>query len=386
MYYVGIDISKYKHDCTILNEHGEVIKSNFTFLNNLEGFTMFIKIVKSLGNPKNVKIGFESTSHYMNNLMKFLRDNKYKFSLVNPLLVSRFRKSNTLRNNKTDKIDSKLIALYLSQTNNENYELDSSRYLQLKKLTRTRIRLIKNRSYYLVMLTNMLDETFPEYKDFFKGSIKSKTSMFILRNWGSASKIARISKESYEKIKDVSYGKFTYPMFIRLTELAKQSIGNSSYGDELIIKTYVKLYDELDKEIAKVEEKITSIMDLIDSPIASIPGLGVISAASILGEFGSFDKYKSPSKMLAFAGLEPGKSQSGTSDKEGKMVKHGSSYLRQTIMNVSETVLMHIPSLYDYYNKKHYVEGKPHRVALSHVAKKLVRIMYSLQNSGELFA
>ena len=85
--------------------------------------------------------------------------------------------------------------------------------------------------------------------------------------------------------------------------------------------------------------------------------------------------------MLAFAGLEPSRNQSGNAEFKGRMVKHGSSYLRQTLMNVAESSLMHNPILYDCYLKKRS-EGKPHRVALSHVAKRLVRIMFHLEKNN----
>ena len=82
--------------------------------------------------------------------------------------------------------------------------------------------------------------------------------------------------------------------------------------------------------------------------------------------------------MLAFAGLEPSRNQSGELESKGKMVKHGSSLLRQTIMNIAATSIIHNPILYDYYHKKR-MEGKLHRVALSHVAKHIVRIIFHLE-------
>ena len=83
-------------------------------------------------------------------------------------------------------------------------------------------------------------------------------------------------------------------------------------------------------------------------------------------------------QILDFAGLEPSRHQSGDSEFKGHMVKHGSSFLRQTLMNVAESSILHNPILYDFYKKKRN-EGKPHRVALSHVAKRLVRIIYAIE-------
>ena len=74
MYFVGIDVSKYKHDCFIVTEAGEVIKDTFTFHNTRTGFDQFFSILDDLGPKNEIKIGLEATGHYMNNLMKHLSE------------------------------------------------------------------------------------------------------------------------------------------------------------------------------------------------------------------------------------------------------------------------------------------------------------------------
>ena len=113
----------------------------------------------------------------------------------------------------------------------------------------------------------------------------------------------------------------------------------------------------------------------------TIPGLGEISAATILSEYGDINNFSSPNKMLAFAGLEPSIIQSGTIENNGKMVKHGSGHLRYSIMNTAMIILIYSPKFYDYYLKKRS-EGKCHRVALSHVCKKLLRVIYTLEKNN----
>ena len=112
----------------------------------------------------------------------------------------------------------------------------------------------------------------------------------------------------------------------------------------------------------------------------SIPGLGEISAATILSVYGDIKNFSNPNKMLAFAGLEPSIIQSGTLETNGKMVKHGSGHLRYAIMNTAMIILRYSPQFYDYYLKKRS-EGKCHRVALSHVCKKLIRVIYCLEKN-----
>ena len=70
---------------------------------------------------------------------------------------------------------------------------------------------------------------------------------------------------------------------------------------------------------------------------------------------------------------------------KGKMVKRGSPHLRYVLMNVAMTIILNNPTFYEYYSKKHYKEGKTHRVALSHVVRKLLRIIYHLEIMDKKF-
>ena len=384
MYFVGIDVSKYKHDCFIVTEASEVIKDTFTFDNNRTGFDQFFSILDGLGPKNEIKIGLEATGHYMNNLMKHLSVKGYSFILLNPIIVSRFRHSETLRRTKTDKVDAKLIAQVIASKDFSSYPLQAYHFPDLKTLTRLRDRLIKQRSLYLVMLTNQLDLSFPEFKEFFDGRLKSKTAQFILTKYGISSRIANMNSQSFELINKVSHGKFSYAKFANLKELAKNTIGCSSEIDEMLFALTINLYKSIDEAITNVESKITEIMEKLDSPTASIPGIGLMSAAMIIAEYGDVSRFANDGQMLAYAGLDSGRYQSGTSDFPGRMVKHGSGYLRQALMNIAEMSLIHVPSFYDYYLKKRN-EGKSHRVALSHIARKLVRLIYKLETSHTHF-
>ena len=137
----------------------------------------------------------------------------------------------------------------------------------------------------------------------------------------------------------------------------------------------MELYSQLDSKVDETEVSIKECVSNMNPPMLSVPGIGIESAAVILAEFGDFSKFKNASQMLFFAGLEPGYFQSGTSETTGKMVKHGSSSLRYALMNCAQTVVNYEPTFSMFYAKKR-AEGKPRRVALSHVVKKLLRVIY----------
>ena len=378
MYYVGIDISKYKHDCFIQNENGEVIYNTFTFSNNKEGFTLLLERLKSLDQSQKIKIGLEATGHYGDNLKPFLEQNGYDFMEINPLLISNFISANSLRRTKTDKADSQSISLYLMTVEYKPYPVKSYHIQDLKSLTRTRENLIKERSKYLIRITNVLDKIFPEFKPFFKENLKSATCMYILNKYLTPQKISRMNINSYNEMKSELRHTISYTQFLYLRDLAKDTVGNCNDILEFELKTLLQLYNNLDQSIEDIDTKITNIMNYYQFKITGFKGVGIISAASFVAEVGDINRFNNPNQLLAFAGLEPSTIESGTMNNKGKMVKHGSSYLRQTIMNIASFSIIHNPVLADYYHKKRN-EGKCHRVALSHLCRKLVRIFYILE-------
>ena len=381
MYFVGIDISKYKHDCFITTETGTVITQNLSFENNKDGFQELLNLLKSLDSTKEIRIGFEATGHYHLNLMLFLEENNFSFMEFNPALVKKFISTTTLRKTKTDKKDAMSITKYLMSVDYKPYPKQFYHKYALKSLTRRRESFVHQRSYFKVELTNILDIIFPEFKPFFNNSF-STTSLFILSTYKSAESIANM--DDYESVRKVSRGKFSYSKFLKLKEIAKNTVGldNDIYTFQL--ESILSLISTMDKQISLIENKIEDIVEILKPRCYEIKGIGTILCASIVAEFGDFTRFKSADACLAFAGLEPSTIQSGCAEHNGKMVKHGSSHLRASIMSAAEYVFMHEPTFTIYYYKKRS-EGKAHRVALSHVAKKLVRVIYKLETSDISF-
>ena len=376
IYYVGIDISKYKHDFYIISNAGELILENSSFKNNKIGFQCLLEHLKPY-NKSDIRIAFEATGHYFLNLELFLTNNGYTYTKTNPLIIHQFLKARSLRRTKTDKADSITIAKYLMSV---PYQPNSDllyTIFTLKSLCRARESLIKERSKFAVLLTNELDKSFPESKPFFNNMISS-TLLYILEKYTNTKHIAAM--KDYDSIRKVSHGKFTYAKFAKLKELAKNSVGFHNENTDLLISTYVSIYNDFNNKIDPIEKQISTIIKVLNHRTLTIPGIGEISAATILSEYGDIKNFSSPNKMLAFAGLDPSINQSGTLESNGKMVKHGSGHLRYAIMNSSMTILRFSPEFYDYYLKKRS-EGKCHRVTLSHVCKKLIRVIYTLEKN-----
>ena len=384
-YFIGLDLSKYKHDCFIMNENGEAIRDSFSFENNAEGFNTLLDVLNSLDSNQEKRIGFESTGHYGSNLKMFLERNGYSFMEFNSLLVHRFFNAESLRKTKNDKVDAQKIALYLS-TREYKPNPNSSYHLScLKSLTRLRESLIDERSLQLVRMTNILDKMFPEFKPLFdKQGLKASSAIYLLENYVTPSKMANMTKASYDKMKSELRRPISYAKFCKIRDLAKESVGNEDEILSFELNLTLELFKELDKKVKDTEDKILKEFTSLKCHIQTIKGIGDMTAASILAEYESIDRFDNPGQLAAFAGIEPSENQSGTHDGKGKMVKHGSSHLRRYLINAAERMLTHNPILYEYYLKKRD-EGKVHNVALSHVARRLTRIIFYLEKNDTDF-
>ena len=384
MIYIGIDVAKDKHDCFIVNSDGEVIKDVFTIPNTLDGFNTLLEAIPNVSKDK-IKVGLEATGHYSLNLMRFIIDNQFPLIVLNPLQTNLFRKAHTLRKSKTDKIDAKLIALMLQSGNFKPHSDVSYHLRELKSLTRHKSRIKDNLAKYKISLHRILDIMFPELASVVY-SLNQKSTYELLKAFPSKQAItsAHLTKLTNLLIKH-SKGKYRKEKAILIKETAAKSIGTDSRAISFELSQTLSFIEVYSNEINKIDNEIKSILDEIQSPILTIPGISYGLASVILAEIGDINRFDSPSKLLAFAGLEPSTYESGRFVATGmKMVKRGSSYLRWAILEAARLVAMRDPTFKEYYQKKKS-EGKHHYVANSHVAKKLIRVIHHLLTNNLQF-
>lgn len=178
-------------------------------------------------------------------------------------------------------------------------------------------------------------------------------------------------------------GRYGREKAIEIRNAARNSIGSAMPAKSLELKHTIRLIGELDAEIDEIEKEINSIMDEVHSPITTIPGIGSRMGAMVLAEIGDFSKFDSADKILAYAGLSPSTYQSGQlTNCYSHMEKRGSRYLRYAIFNATKYVC-HWDPIFAAYLAKKRSEGKHYNVAISHAAKKLVRLIYAMEKSGQ---
>lgn len=387
MVYVGIDVAKDKHDCFIVNSDGEVLHDVFTIQNNMAGFKdLLFKIKSAEPNPDKVKVGLEATGHYSCNILGFLKRMGLPTIEINPLYTSLSRKSISLRKTKTDKVDARTIAnMIMSDVSLKPYSDKLYHNEDLKSLTRYRFDKVAQRAKLKQSVSRLINILFPELETLVS-TLHGKAVYTLLSEFPSAQHIASANLKHLTHLLDnASKGRFKRATADQIRETARQSIGSYLPAKSLELKHTIKLINELSDEIAEIEAEIKKIMDIIDSPILSIPGIGINLGAIIIAEIGDFSRFDNPDKILAFAGCSPSTYQSGQLySSHAKMEKRGSKYLRWALMNAATYVCKWEPTFANYLSKKRS-EGKHYYVALSHAAKKLVRLVFHLETTGEKY-
>ena len=385
--YFGIDVASEKHNCCIMDEKERVLHE-FSFSNNQEGFTYLLSFLNHQSIPYGVKrhIGLEATGVYGENLTEFLRRNGFEVTTFNPLTVKKQLTATTLRKTKTDKSDAKFLAVMLARG---NYEPDAPTLYhisELKSLSRKRFLLVKKRSGAKNVAKALITTLFPEYKNLFT-DVFGMTSMALLMKYPSARDIATCRISTLSKLIDsTSRGRFGIEKAKQIIELAKISVGNYSYADSISLSMALEEIEFFSRQIERIEHEIHLIFKEHPSPILTIPGIGEVIGAMIISEIGNIERFSNPNKLLAFAGLEPSIYQSGKfTPTSGSMVKRGSPYLRWAILWASRLVPRYSTTFGEYFDKKS-AEGKHFNVATSHVAKKLVRVIFSLEKNGAVFS
>lgn len=382
MFYVGIDISKYKHTLVIASHLGEIIQKPLDFDNNQLGFKLLLEKLKPFDSNQ-LKIGFESTGHYSANLIQFLNNQGYSFYQLNPYLVKKFSLSLSTRKAKTDKIDSLAIAKFLMTIDSKSFTPLSYHISHLKSLTRHYYRLNKYIGKTKIEFVNLLDKVFPEFSNYFS-SIYGKTPLSILSKANSLKSIANMSESRYDSLRKMSMGKFKYSTYIKLKQTANQSVGIKDNYLWIQLHLLIKRIQSLQEEKNLITESIRVITYDINTPILSIPGLSTTSAAIILSEIGDIFKFSNSRALIAYAGLDNSVYQSGTDSNYGRISKRGSKYLRTALYNVSFTVISNSKIFYDYYFDKKS-KGKSHTLSLTWVSRKLLRVIYHLLKYNESF-
>ena len=384
MYIVGIDIGKNHHEASIVSPEGKQIGHSLRFATTHKGADSLMSFIfNNIGNSSCI-FGMEATGHYWYPIYSFLKARGYTIYVINPIQSDSLRKM-YIRQTKNDSIDSFLIAEVIRFGQFTTTSMADENILAMRQLCRYRDSVISSRTEIKLLISTIMEQIFPEYEKQFS-SLWLSTSMGILEKYLTPENIENAPiDELFEIIKDKSHNKLTMKKAISIREAAADTFGIKIAQDAFSfqLKQLIDRMNFLDKQIEALDCQILEYYEKFDCYLHTIPGIGMIAAATILAEIGDINRFKSSSALVAFAGIDPTVRQSGEfSSTHNHMSKRGSPYLRHAIFLAATTCSFHNSPLNAYYKKKRE-QGKHHLTATGAVARKLTTVIYAVLRDGK---
>ena len=379
MYIIGIDIGKNHHEASIVSPEGKQIGRSLRFATTHKGADSLMRFIfKNIGNSPCV-FGMEATGHYWYPIYSFLKAKGYTIYVINPIQSDSLRKM-YIRQTKNDSIDSFLIAEVIRFGQFGTTSMADENILAMRQLCRYRDSVISSRTEIKLRIGTIMEQIFPEYEKQFS-SLWVSTSMGILEKYLTPENIENAPiDELFEIIKDKSHNRLTKAKAISIKEAAADTFGIKIAQDAFSfqLKQLIDRMNFLDKQIEALDCQILEYYEQFDCYLHTIPGIGMIGAATILAEIGDISRFKNSSALVAFAGIDPTVRQSGEfNSTHNHMSKRGSPYLRHAIFLAATTCSFHNSPLNAYYKKKRD-QGKHHLTATGAVARKLTTVIYAV--------
>jgi transposase len=387
---VGVDIGKMFHVAVAREPDGGFSKA-YRFTSDADGFTNFKSWLderKQGGSFMQVLVGVESTSHYWITLVAWLQRRGIEVVQVNPLHT---RKAKDLYDNtpsKTDKKDARIITDLVSQGKFLRCIVPRGRYADLRYLVLVRQRLIKERTGVLNTVHRVLDVLFPEFTRVFK-NLQTKTSMYLLRYCYTPALLLRHSRSRLcTRIHQVSRGTMRLEKIDELYRLAQTSVGVTDGIEGLRVMLFKALQrsGQLAWEIQAIEERLAVLVcGLAETQyLRSMPGIGLVTVATLLGESGGLRHYQSAEEVIKLAGLNLYELSSGKHRGKRRITHRGRSLLRAGLYRAAVCAVRRCGVLRAFYERLR-ARGKYGAVALVAVACKLMRILFSLVRDNRMF-
>lgn len=387
---VGVDIGKTFHVAVARESDGGFGRA-FRFTSDADGFRGFKQWLdegKASGDCVQVLVGVESTSHYWITLVSWLQQRGIEVVQVNPLHT---RKAKDLYDNtpsKTDRKDARIIADLVSQGKFLRCIVPCGRYADLRYLVLVRQRLVKERTAVLNTVHRVLDVLFPEFTRVFK-NLQTRTSLYLLRYYYTPALLLSHSRSQIcARAHKVSRGTVRTEKIEELYRLAQTSVAVTEGIEGLRTMLFKALlrYGQLVRELRAIEDRLAALVgDLSETGyLCSMPGIGLVTVATLLGETGGLGHYRSAEEVIKLAGLNLYELSSGKHRGKRRITRRGRSLLRAGLYRAAVCMMRRCGPLREFYERLR-ARGKYGAVALVAVACKLMRILFSLVRDKRRF-
>lgn len=392
---VGVDIAKKNQwarfiDCRGI-EHGKAIK----FENTKNGFEKILATISELCNKEGflkVIIGMEPTGHYWKAFANYLIKRNISVVLVNPYHTKKSKELDDNSQTKSDVKDALTIAKLVKDGRYFETYLPHDIYAELRGLTATRSSMLKRKKAIKNTVIAVMDEYFPEYEKVFKHPFKGKASRHILKNCAVPKMIIELGVDGVLlEIKKAVKKTVGIKKAIQLVETAKESIG-VDYGESSAafrVRQYMEELEVIEKQLEQVESEMKKALEQtgLSECLLSIPGAGVVSMASVLGEMGDPLRFENPRQMSRMAGYNLIEDSSGKNKSGTCISKRGRKNLRCVLHQMALTMVAvnaEIKQLYNYLKTRKQNPLKKMQ-ALVVISKKILTIIFTLSKKKEIY-
>ena len=380
MFYCGIDIAKYKHEATVIDEAGTALLDSISFANSKEGCEKLLALFERLGvSNDGLLVGMEATGHYWLSVYGYLLEQDFEIKVINPIQSEAFRKM-YIRQTKNDRKDSFIIAQIMRFGQFSATNLSEETIVALRQLSRYRLTLVDTCGDCKRRVIALLDQVFPEYDALFSDTF-GVTSKEVLSQYPTPEDLLTVSTRKLSNLLEkTSHGRLGKEKAEQLKAAAANSFGVSFARDAFAfqIRQLVEQMEFLERQVTELEAQISSLLKQTGSYITTIPGIGDTLGAIILSEIGDIHRFNAPNKLVAFAGLDVRVAQSGEfTGTRQKISKRGSPYLRRAIWLAASRAAFCDPILSEYYQSLR-ARGKHHLTAIGAVSRKLCNIIFAI--------
>jgi len=396
---VGVDVAKSVQWARFVDYRGVEIGKAVSFKNDRQGFETIISKINAIFNNKFFKnkfekiiIGMEPTGHYWKTLANHLMGIGYRVVCVNPYHTKKAKELDDNSQTKCDKKDAITIARLVKDGRYFEPYLPKEEYGELRGLSNARVSVIKRNNAIKNTIIAILDEYFPEIYEAFKNPLKGKASRQILRSCPFPEFILNMSEEDILcEVKKAVKKTVGMKKVRELIKIAGTSIG-IKYGLEAAKMRLKMLIDELDlieKQLEQIENAMENMIRRIEyaEQILAIKGIGIVTAASFLGEVGNPLRFDNARQIVNYAGYNLVEDSSGKSKSGTCISKRGRKQLRSVLYQMAFTMVGKNPEMKELYRYLTTRQKNPlkKKQALVVVSKKIITVIYSLLKKQEAY-
>ena len=151
-------------------------------------------------------------------------------------------------------------------------------------------------------------------------------------------------------------------------------------NDNMILKNCARRIAHITEEITNVETEIDKQAAVNDDArlLMSMTGLGVFGSMLVASEIGDISRFKTPEQLVSWAGMCPTVYQSGDKTYHGHMKKASNRRVNWVVIQAANVAVRHDDRLRIFYEKCKKRHGGKHVIAITHVANKMLRIIWKM--------